>query len=84
MSNLLFINCDEATSICNKSQYNEASFWQIIKLKLHVFVCKNCGLYVKQNKTITMVCNKHLHRNEHILSCKDKERLQKKIIKRIK
>ena len=28
------INCDEATTICDKSQYKEAGFWEIIKLNI--------------------------------------------------
>lgn len=43
------LTCNEATTICDKSQYNEATFWEIIKLKLHLLLCKKCGKYAKQN-----------------------------------
>lgn len=47
------LTCDEASTICDKSQYNEASFWEKIKLKVHLFLCKKCGLYSKQNKIMS-------------------------------
>ena len=47
------LTCDEATAICDKSQYKEASLWEKIKLNIHLFVCKKCGLYSKQNKVMS-------------------------------
>jgi len=86
MSNKFFINCDEATAICNKNQYKEASVLEKIKLTIHLFTCKTCGQYSKQNTTLTKVCEKHLHKceKEHKLSEKEKTVLQKKVIKKIK
>ncbi|APG66011.1 hypothetical protein LPB136_11820 [Tenacibaculum todarodis] len=49
------ISCDEATTICDKSQYGEASFSEKLKLNWHIFVCKICSKYVKQNRTMTKV-----------------------------
>ena len=43
------LTCNEATTICDKSQYNEATLWEIIKLRLHLILCKKCGKYSKQN-----------------------------------
>ena len=47
------LTCDEATTICDKSQYGEASLWDLIKLNLHIFMCKNCSLYSKQNSLMS-------------------------------
>lgn len=47
------LSCDEATAICDKSQYKEASLWEKIKLGLHLFLCKKCGKYAKQNAIMT-------------------------------
>jgi len=47
------LTCDEATAICDKSQYNEASLREKIKLNIHLFLCKKCGLYSKQNKVMS-------------------------------
>lgn len=77
----LFINCDEATTICTKNQYKEASFFEKIQLNIHLLRCKICGIFSKQNTTLTEVCNKHLHKTEceHKLSEKEKEVLKKEL-----
>ena len=85
MINKFFINCDEATAICNKNQYKEASIWGKLKLGTHLFICKKCGRYSKQNVIITNVCNKHLSKSNKgdVLCNKEKEELQTEITKRI-
>jgi hypothetical protein len=57
------LTCDEASAICDKSQYHEASLWEKIKLKVHLFLCKKCGLYAKQNKILS-TCLKKLEEEE--------------------
>ena len=49
------ITCDEATTICDKAQYGEASLLENIKLNLHILTCKICRLYSKQNNLLTNV-----------------------------
>ena len=75
------LTCDEASAICDKSQYNEASFWEKTKLKVHLFLCKKCGLYAKQNK-IMSTCLKKLeeveghkahHLNQEEINCMAQE-----------
>jgi len=85
MSNF-FIRCDEATAICNKNQYKEASFWEKVKLSVHLFICKKCGAYSKQNAIITKACDTHLHKhdNHSKLSEQEKIRIQEKISEEIK
>ena len=81
MSNNFFISCEEATEICNKNQYKEASLWEKVRLRIHLFICKKCGQYSKQNTILTQVCEKHLQcdSEEHKLTEHDKEVLQHKI-----
>ncbi len=83
---MFFINCDEATTICDKNQYKEASFWEKLKLGIHIFICKKCGRYSEQNTIVTDVCNKHLHKceAERKLTEKEKDVLQTEVVKRIK
>lgn len=83
MSNKLFISCDEATTICTKNQYKEASFWDKVKLNIHMITCKICGLYSKQNTKLTEICNKHLQKPEcdHKLTEKDKEGIKENLSK---
>ncbi len=81
-----FINCDEATAICDKNQYKEATFWEKVKLSFHLFICKKCGLYSKQNAIVTKACDKHLHQSEcnHKFSEHEKVEIQEKISKEVK
>lgn len=62
----LKITCDEATAICDKSQYNEATTFEKIQLFFHTLVCKFCSMYVKQNGVLTKSIKKHKN------SCKSK------------
>ena len=72
------ITCDEATTICDKSQYKEASFIEILKLKWHFLQCKVCRLYAIHNKKMSLLygviaadCKKH---KKHLTE-DDKEKL---------
>ena len=53
----LFISCDEAQHICDKAQYNEASFWEIFKLKLRYLWCRITKKYVIRNIKLTQTIN---------------------------
>jgi len=71
------IKCNEATSICDKSQYNEASFFDKLRLSLHNFLCHRCKLYTEQNKIMTKILKTHTHKHqEQKLNSKEKEKLQ--------
>ena len=78
----LRITCNEATTICDKSQYKEASFNEKIKLNLHFLTCEICRLYTKQNnkmsrlfKTNSLDCKRRIN----CLSKADKEVLKKQL-----
>lgn len=77
----LFISCEEATIICSKAQYNEATLLEKVKLNIHILQCKICARFAKQNGKLTEVCGKHLHKpnNEHTLSKQEKEIMKEKI-----
>ncbi|WP_417800470.1 hypothetical protein [Tenacibaculum sp.] len=78
------ITCDEATTICDKSQYGEATTYEKLQLNWHLFVCKVCALYSKQNKKMSQILNvKTLSCNKDkvCLSSKDKEELKEQLSK---
>lgn len=82
MSKKILIKCDEATSICDKNQYGEASSFDKIRLSIHNFLCHRCKLYTEQNKIMTKVFNVHLHEHsDKKLGDNDKEALQKALEK---
>ncbi len=72
------ITCDEATTICDKSQYKEASFLEKLRLNWHFLQCKFCKLYSVQNNKMSLLfgikaadCKQH----KNCLSKADKEKL---------
>ena len=53
----MMISCEKAANICDKAQYEEASGWDKIKLKFHLFMCKTCAKHSKDNTKLTSLCN---------------------------
>ena len=49
----IFLKCNEAANVCDKSQYEEASSWEKITLRVHLIMCKLCRDYSKQNVKLT-------------------------------
>lgn len=72
------LTCDEATALCDKSQYGETSFWEKVKLNIHIFLCKNCGLYSKQNALMTKCYKKHTCEDTCLCS-EEKEVMEKEL-----
>jgi len=49
----VFIDCDEAKHICDKSQYNESSWWDRFRLNLRFVYCNITRGYVKRNQKLS-------------------------------
>ncbi|MCF6223553.1 MAG: hypothetical protein L3J34_07460 [Flavobacteriaceae bacterium] len=60
MRKKLMISCDEATAICDKNQYGEASKWDKLRLSFHLLLCKHCKSYSNQNNFITKLLGNYL------------------------
>ncbi len=76
------LTCDEATALCDKNQYNETTFWEKIKLNIHLFLCKKCGLYSKQNHVVTKCVEIHKDSKlikEDFLSEEEKEHIKEEL-----
>lgn len=76
------LTCDEATTICDKNQYGEASFMELLKLQLHFLECKICPKYTKQNMLLTKIYKKKAKVDKEAIdklcmSLKDKEAMKK-------
>lgn len=52
----MMISCEKAVKICNKAQYKEASFWDLILLKIHKFICRTCQKHSVKNTKLTSLC----------------------------
>lgn len=78
------ITCDEATTICDKNQYGEATFMDKLKLNLHFLKCKVCSLYTKQNTALTKIYRKKAKSDQTrtaslCMSHEEKEKLRKEL-----
>lgn len=76
------LTCDEATTICDKNQYGEATLWDKIKLNIHFITCKICVLYTKQNTKLTSIYKGYATQCKSIqkkLTDAEKEQLKKSI-----
>ena len=49
----IFLSCDEANHTCDKSQYNDATILEKIKLNFHLAFCIACRKYTKKNVKLT-------------------------------
>lgn len=70
------INCEKASTICNKKQYREATLLEQIQLGFHLLYCKACAAFSRKNKKLTILCDKA---NLHILSEQEKEQMKEKM-----
>lgn len=45
--------CKETTHQCDKHQYKELRFFEMIMMKIHLVLCKPCRVYSKRNNRLT-------------------------------
>lgn len=86
MGRKFFINCDEATTICDKSQYDEASLFDRMRLSFHLAFCKHCKKYTRQNSLMSDVFSRFAtpcERSDHMPE-KDKDELEMKLKEQLK
>jgi len=86
MSRKLLITCEEATAICNKNQYGDASVWDKIRLGLHSLGCVHCKTYSSQNNILTKLMGNHTNScsNSGHLTDDDKTELGKNLDGKLK
>jgi len=68
--------CEKAATICNKTQYREATFIEKLKLQFHLIMCKTCSAFSKQNSEFTTLCEKA---NLQTLSEQEKNKMKEKL-----
>lgn len=52
------IPCTEANHVCDKTQYKESSFWEKMKLNIHLIYCRACRHYTKNNRKLSVLIKK--------------------------
>lgn len=83
----LFISCDEATTICDKNQYGEASLYDKLRLNLHFLRCKICRVYTKQNTLLTKIFGGYAEEQcakKNCLTVEDKKKLETELKSKLK
>ena len=76
------VGCEEATTLCTKSQYEKLRVVEQLKLNFHLFMCKDCSAFSKQNKTLSKCIKEHLKHSPNEfsqLSVKEKEVMLEKL-----
>ncbi|GGX16761.1 hypothetical protein [Aquimarina muelleri] len=48
-----FVSCADANHFCDKNQYKEATFWEKVKLNIHLIYCSVCRKYSTKNSKLT-------------------------------
>lgn len=71
----LFITCEEAMHICDKSQYDEASTWEKLKLNIRLSWCRVTRAYFKRNSKLTEVVN---NANAECLKADERKAMEQK------
>ena len=72
------LSCSEAAKICDKTAYRESGFLEKLKLKIHLYFCKNCKNYNQRNKRLNELINKA---KIHSCSKEEKEVFKERIQK---
>ncbi len=81
------ISCNEATTICDKNQYGEATFLEKVKLNFHFIYCKCCRTYTKHNNILSKILGTYTESEKNkegrCMCSKDKEKMENEIKKRL-
>ena len=78
------ISCDDATLISDKKQYKSATSWELLKMSIHVLMCKNCKVYTVQNDLLTQAMEQEplsVKQVDVALTAEEKEQMKKTIEK---
>ena len=49
----LFVDCKKAGHLCDKGQYEDASFFEKLNVRFHNLICKHCYDYSERNAKLT-------------------------------
>ncbi|MEO1484832.1 MAG: hypothetical protein AAFU57_03730 [Bacteroidota bacterium] len=67
------ISLEKAKYICTKSQYGEATWWELLQLKAYLLFSKECSDFSTKNKKLTSLCERA---GLNALSEKDKDTMK--------
>ncbi len=69
------LNCKEASLLASRAQDEELKFWNNIKLRLHLLLCRNCAYFTQQLNFIRKASH-HARTHNHLhLSTEAKQQI---------
>ncbi|WP_420400726.1 hypothetical protein [Flagellimonas sp.] len=74
------ISREKAKELCTKSQYGEATWWELLQLNVYVLLFKECADFSAKNQKLTSLCDKA---NLNSLSESEKESMKKDLENRL-
>ena len=74
------ISRERAKEICTKSQYGEASWWEVTQLKVYLFFSKELSEFSTKNTKFTSLCEQA---NMHMISEEEKEAMKEELKKQL-
>lgn len=92
MSSLLSkmkMNCESSCKTYSESLDREISFGERLRLKIHFFICKACGVYAEQVGFINETTKKHSQATQENLkktkmNCEAKDRIKQALNSKLK
>ncbi len=66
-------SCQEIAYYSDKLQYKEASFWEKLKLKMHISYCEKCKSYNEKNNLLTKLIKKNQYKSLDLNELKEIE-----------
>ncbi|WP_422860857.1 hypothetical protein ACOKFD_08680 [Flagellimonas sp. S174] len=70
------ISIEKAKQICTKSQYGEATWWELLQLNVYLLFSKECSDFSAKNKKLTSLCERA---GLDTLSENEKDNMKKKL-----
>lgn len=74
------LECHEANHICDKSQYKESTFWEKVKLNVHLLYCSACRKYTANNQKLTKAIK---NPKVQSVSSQEKEAMKEKLAQQL-
>ena len=74
--------CEETQTSVEKSFWQKLNFVEAMKMRMHLFICKNCNAYEKDSKILhRLLCSLKAKEKSEPLNQAEKEALKKAIVK---
>lgn len=77
----LFFNCKDACACCDKAQYEEASWFEKMRLRWHFYMCRSCKTHSEKNQKLTKLIDESNLCSKNTCGCK--ERLKQEIAREL-